>query len=143
MQNHEITPKSKDFFKEDWFTDKVKENPLGYEANLLREQSLKEAVKEKGLIPVLQEELCFLSDIAMKLENNENEASFFSVLSMIYTLVQEGRINELYNLLAVAFPTYYTLPDNYKPRIYRTLNQLQEGINNGSIINTLFNSVFS
>ncbi len=55
------------------------------------------------------------TDLVTSIANNAELTKIESLLTMIFTLENEGRTNELYKVLQVHFPEYFTLsfPEYY------------------------------
>lgn len=93
--------------------------------------------KQNGFIPELQKALYALIKISDK--GPKDTGNYFSVLSIIYTLVEEGRLKELFYKLSICFPEYYSLPDAEKEATLGILEDMKVGFENGSTIQQLFN----
>ena len=78
-------------------------------AKVIEQLLLHERIKSNGLVAELQKEVHYIAGIAA----NEfkagiaSEEKYMSVISMVYTVVEEGRLNELYEAIQKAFPEYY------------------------------------
>lgn len=60
------------------------------------------------IIPQLQGQLHKVADAAMKMQpRTEEDMQYQSVISTVYTLVEDGRLPELFQAIKTAFPEYY------------------------------------
>lgn len=124
------------------FVKKLMENPImGVEANMVRQPFLTKAIKEHGMIDTVKTDLYQLAQAVTMNDANADEAVLSQTVSMVYTLISEGRVNDLYRAMMFGFPEYFNLSNmssDERKDIAKSLDELKASIDNGSLFNQLF-----
>jgi hypothetical protein len=85
----------------------IMDSPYGAEATILREDQIKEQVEKIGLVPVIEKELRTLVQAIDFKAKDEKEQQADNLIRMFYTMLIEGRLDEVEHAFKTQFPEYY------------------------------------
>jgi hypothetical protein len=87
------------------FTERVINDPVwGFEAKTFKEVALIDAIKEHGAKKVVINELNVL---ASAVDRASDDWQLISIVSMVQTLTDDGRTEQLYTAIKQAFPEFF------------------------------------
>lgn len=115
-------------------------------AKFQEQRLIEERIANEGLLPIVKEELSDLIELcdsanASKQEIKEINGMLQSIIPMVYTLLIDNRLEDLYSMMVLGFPEYYGFPDDDDTKLEwgGKAYALKQALENGTILNTLFN----
>lgn len=102
-----------------------------------KQQLINDCLKS-GFVRTLQNELRLIIEAVSKHQKNSDLVNYYPAIGMFYILAEDGRLEELNTMMAIAFPEYFELPEHQREAFKKRLEQFKEAIENGSLVKQLF-----